>query len=156
MFLDLFATLLFILFSFFIRDEPQIGTFCKNCQWGWKWPERTAVSIFGLMFKMTSKYTQEQHLIICQRFYNKTWSLRFDILCCSNIPDNYKVLFLQGGGTGQFSAVPLNLAKGKLAWQSKLQVSVHDLFAILDQSIKLSSTFCTTTLWYILLAFTQW
>ncbi|XP_046560530.1 phosphoserine aminotransferase-like [Haliotis rubra] len=27
------------------------------------------------------------------------------------IPDNYKVLFLQGGGTGQFSAVPLNLIK---------------------------------------------
>ncbi|KAG8595840.1 hypothetical protein GDO81_001652 [Engystomops pustulosus] len=26
-----------------------------------------------------------------------------------NIPDNYKVLFLQGGGSGQFSAVPLNL-----------------------------------------------
>ena len=26
-----------------------------------------------------------------------------------NIPDNYKVLFLQGGGTGQFAAVPLNL-----------------------------------------------
>ncbi|CAL8249126.1 unnamed protein product [Merluccius merluccius] len=26
-----------------------------------------------------------------------------------NIPDNYKVLFLQGGGSGEFSAVPLNL-----------------------------------------------
>jgi len=26
-----------------------------------------------------------------------------------NIPDNYKVLFLQGGATNQFSAVPLNL-----------------------------------------------
>ncbi|SHE77519.1 phosphoserine aminotransferase apoenzyme [Microbulbifer donghaiensis] len=26
-----------------------------------------------------------------------------------NIPDNYKVLFLQGGATGQFSAVPWNL-----------------------------------------------
>lgn len=26
-----------------------------------------------------------------------------------NIPDNYKVIFKQGGGTGQFSAVPLNL-----------------------------------------------
>ncbi|XP_054709053.1 phosphoserine aminotransferase-like [Uloborus diversus] len=26
-----------------------------------------------------------------------------------DIPSNYKVLFLQGGGTGQFSAVPLNL-----------------------------------------------
>ncbi|XP_015589910.1 probable phosphoserine aminotransferase [Cephus cinctus] len=26
-----------------------------------------------------------------------------------NIPDNYKVLFMQGGGTGLFAAVPLNL-----------------------------------------------
>ncbi|XP_068092859.1 phosphoserine aminotransferase isoform X2 [Hyperolius riggenbachi] len=26
-----------------------------------------------------------------------------------NIPENYKVLFLQGGGSGQFSAIPLNL-----------------------------------------------
>ena len=26
-----------------------------------------------------------------------------------NIPDNYKVLFLQGGATSQFSMVPLNL-----------------------------------------------
>lgn len=29
-----------------------------------------------------------------------------------NIPDNYKVLFLQGGATTQFSAVPLNLMNG--------------------------------------------
>ena len=28
-----------------------------------------------------------------------------------NIPDNYKVLFLQGGATGMFAALPLNLAK---------------------------------------------
>lgn len=28
-----------------------------------------------------------------------------------NVPDNYKVLFLQGGATTQFSAVPLNLMK---------------------------------------------
>ena len=28
------------------------------------------------------------------------------------VPDNYKVLFLSGGGTGQFAAVPLNLMKG--------------------------------------------
>jgi len=26
-----------------------------------------------------------------------------------SVPDNYKVLFMQGGGTGQFAAVPLNL-----------------------------------------------
>jgi phosphoserine aminotransferase len=25
------------------------------------------------------------------------------------IADNYKVLFLQGGGTGEFAAIPLNL-----------------------------------------------
>ncbi|MBE6632204.1 MAG: aminotransferase class V-fold PLP-dependent enzyme, partial [Ruminococcaceae bacterium] len=29
-----------------------------------------------------------------------------------NIPDNYKVLFLQGGASTQFSAVPLNLLNG--------------------------------------------
>ena len=28
-----------------------------------------------------------------------------------NIPANYKVLFLQGGATGQFAAVPMNLLK---------------------------------------------
>ena len=28
---------------------------------------------------------------------------------CRNIPSNYKILFLQGGATAQFSAVPLNL-----------------------------------------------
>lgn len=30
-----------------------------------------------------------------------------------NIPSNYKVLFMQGGATGQFSAIPLNLLRGK-------------------------------------------
>src|SRR5262249_29663334 len=28
------------------------------------------------------------------------------------VPSNYQVLFLQGGATGQFAAVPLNLARG--------------------------------------------
>lgn len=32
------------------------------------------------------------------------WPLFF-----SAVPDNYKVIFLQGGGCGQFSAVPFNL-----------------------------------------------
>jgi len=32
---------------------------------------------------------------------------------CSSIPDDYKVLFLQGGGVGLFSAIPLNfIARG--------------------------------------------
>ena len=30
-----------------------------------------------------------------------------------NVPENYKVLFLQGGGKGEFSLVPLNLLRGK-------------------------------------------
>jgi len=30
-----------------------------------------------------------------------------------NIPDNYKVLFLQGGGNGQFAAIPMNLMNTK-------------------------------------------
>lgn len=30
-----------------------------------------------------------------------------------NVPENYAILFLQGGGTGQFAAVPLNLTTGK-------------------------------------------
>ncbi|MCC5857949.1 MAG: 3-phosphoserine/phosphohydroxythreonine transaminase [Ectothiorhodospiraceae bacterium] len=30
-----------------------------------------------------------------------------------NIPENYKVLFLQGGATGQFAAIPMNLLRGR-------------------------------------------
>lgn len=40
------------------------------------------------------------------KIMNTTENLLRDLL---NIPDNYKVMFLQGGGSGQFSAVPLNL-----------------------------------------------
>lgn len=32
-----------------------------------------------------------------------------------NIPDNYKVLFLQGGATQQFAAIPMNLMKRGVA-----------------------------------------
>lgn len=28
---------------------------------------------------------------------------------CRNVPDNFEILFMQGGGTGQFAAIPLNL-----------------------------------------------
>ncbi|MDD3129759.1 MAG: 3-phosphoserine/phosphohydroxythreonine transaminase [Candidatus Izemoplasmatales bacterium] len=38
-----------------------------------------------------------------------------DLRTLMNIPDNYKVLFLQGGGHLQFSMVPLNLMKNKVA-----------------------------------------
>ncbi|KAJ8005516.1 hypothetical protein DPEC_G00118770 [Dallia pectoralis] len=40
------------------------------------------------------------------KIMNTTENLLRELL---SIPDNYKVMFLQGGGSGQFSAVPLNL-----------------------------------------------
>ncbi len=48
-----------------------------------------------------------------------------DLRDLMNIPDNYKVLFLQGGASLQFSAIPLNLLRGTAdyldtgAWSSK-------------------------------------
>lgn len=38
-----------------------------------------------------------------------------DLIHLLNIPDNYKVLFLQGGANQQFAMVPLNLMKNKKA-----------------------------------------
>ena len=38
-----------------------------------------------------------------------------DLRDLMNIPDNYKVLFLQGGASQQFSAIPMNLMKNKVA-----------------------------------------
>ena len=38
-----------------------------------------------------------------------------DLRKLMNIPDNYKVLFLQGGASQQFAAVPMNLMKNKVA-----------------------------------------
>ncbi|MFN2348152.1 MAG: 3-phosphoserine/phosphohydroxythreonine transaminase [Thioalkalivibrio sp.] len=36
-----------------------------------------------------------------------------DLRALMNIPDNYKVLFLQGGASAQFAMVPMNLLRGK-------------------------------------------
>ena len=38
-----------------------------------------------------------------------------DLRTLMNIPDNYKVLFLQGGASLQFAMIPLNLMKNKKA-----------------------------------------
>lgn len=35
------------------------------------------------------------------------------LLFLRSVPDNYKILFLQGGATGQFSAIPMNFMKLK-------------------------------------------
>ena len=50
-------------------------------------------------------------------FDNVIQTAEQDIRDLMNIPDNYKVLFLQGGASQQFSAVPLNLTRnGKAAY----------------------------------------
>ncbi len=38
-----------------------------------------------------------------------------DLRDLMNIPDNYKVLFMQGGGSTQFAMIPMNLMKNKVA-----------------------------------------
>ncbi len=38
-----------------------------------------------------------------------------DIRDLMKIPDNYKVLFLQGGASQQFAMIPMNLMKNKMA-----------------------------------------
>lgn len=38
-----------------------------------------------------------------------------DLRALMNIPNNYKVLFLQGGGSQQFAMIPMNLMKNKVA-----------------------------------------
>lgn len=61
-----------------------------------------------------------------------------DVRSLLNVPVNYKVLFLQGGASLQFSAVPLNLMKNKKAdyvhtgeWSKKLLLKQKSL----DKSI---------------------
>ncbi|MEJ6400010.1 3-phosphoserine/phosphohydroxythreonine transaminase [Nicoliella lavandulae] len=45
-----------------------------------------------------------------QRFQDIIDTTKQDLKDLLNVPDNYEILFCQGGGTGQFAAVPLNLA----------------------------------------------
>ena len=42
-------------------------------------------------------------------------SAEADLRELMNIPDNYKVLFLQGGASQQFAMIPMNLMKNKVA-----------------------------------------
>ncbi|WP_353571150.1 3-phosphoserine/phosphohydroxythreonine transaminase [Candidatus Albibeggiatoa sp. nov. BB20] len=36
-----------------------------------------------------------------------------DLRAVLNVPDNYKILFMQGGASGQFAAIPMNLLRDK-------------------------------------------
>lgn len=47
-----------------------------------------------------------------ENIINETQS---DLRTLMNIPDNYKILFLQGGGCTQFAMIPMNLMRNKIA-----------------------------------------
>ncbi len=62
-----------------------------------------------------------------KEFMSIAEALKSDLIEILNIPDNYKVLFLQGGATGQFAFIPQNILQGKTkacyvntgAWSTK-------------------------------------
>ena len=66
-----------------------------------------------------------------------------DLRDLMNIPDNYKVLFLQGGASQQFAMIPMNLMKNKVAdyivtgqWAKK----AYQEASIYGEAIKLASS----------------
>ena len=66
-----------------------------------------------------------------------------DLRDLMNIPDNYKVLFLQGGASQQFAMIPMNLMKNKKAgfivtgqWAKK----AYQEAAIYGEAVKLASS----------------
>lgn len=68
------------------------------------------------------------------------------------IPDNYKVLFLQGGASSQFSMIPMNLLNGKTsadyintgAWSKKAIAEAKRYCNVNVVATTESSSFCTT------------
>ena len=66
-----------------------------------------------------------------------------DLRDLMKIPDNYKVLFLQGGASQQFAAIPMNLMKNKVAdyivtgqWAKK----AYQEASIYGEAVKLASS----------------
>jgi phosphoserine aminotransferase len=70
--------------------------------------------------------------------------MKQDLIDLMGVPANYKVLFLQGGATGQFSFIPQNILRGKTkacyldtgAWSSK---ALKDAKAYCDVVVSASS-----------------
>ncbi len=60
------------------------------------------------MSVMEVSHRSKEYIAITEKAEAKLRSLM-------DIPDNYKVLFLQGGASLQFSAIPLNLLNGSRA-----------------------------------------
>ncbi len=57
-----------------------------------------------------------------------------------NVPENYKILFMQGGATGQFAAVPMNILRGKT------QADYFNTGQWSKKAIKEAKKYCTVNL----------
>ncbi|WP_044912745.1 3-phosphoserine/phosphohydroxythreonine transaminase [Butyrivibrio sp. WCE2006] len=71
-----------------------------------------------------------------------------DIRDLMNIPDNYKVLFLQGGASQQFAAVPMNLMQNKKAayivtgqWAKKAMAEAKKYGEVVEVASSADKTF---------------
>ena len=74
------------------------------------------------VFYLSVHHRQKLYFCLLGNYIHTTYLLRMlnfscDFPCftrlCRDVPENYKILFLQGGATGQFSGVPLNLINRK-------------------------------------------
>lgn len=86
-----------------------------------------------------------------KEFMTVAAELKADLIELMNIPKNYKVLFLQGGATGQFSFIPQNILQGKTkacyvntgAWSSKAIKSAKPYCDVIISATSESSKFTT-------------
>lgn len=77
--------------------------------------------------------------------------LESDLRTLLAIPDNYKVLFMQGGATAQFSFIPLNLLRGKTkacyintgAWSEKAIQDAKNYCEVVVSASSEASNFTT-------------
>ena len=65
-----------------------------------------------------------------------------DLRDLMGIPDNYKVLFLQGGASQQFAMIPMNLMKNKVAdyivtgqWAKKAAANTPGILVCISASV---------------------
>lgn len=88
-----------VYFSFASRNEPQIVWFLQDYKHYWKPSPWTSVSVYICLSTRNWRCLHSKSIA----------NVYFAFTLNRNVPENYKILFLQGGGSGQFSGVPLNL-----------------------------------------------
>ncbi|KAI4458514.1 phosphoserine aminotransferase [Holotrichia oblita] len=81
-----------------LMSRTGVADYCVTGTWSLKAAKEAAK--YGTVNYAFPKLRNQKHT------RPSTWNLSPN---ASNVPDNYKILFLQGGGTGAFAAVAMNL-----------------------------------------------